>query len=142
MPAMPEIQTPPTAQRSALMRSIKPKSKSEILLAACLADLDDPGLFRVNDRSLPGSPDFAFHRHRFAVFVDGAWWHGRGSRPKTNAAWWAEKFRRNRARDRRNDRDLRRMGWEPYRIDAGFVMRRPEVAAMLVLHAIRKRGTV
>jgi DNA mismatch endonuclease (patch repair protein) len=31
--------------------------------------------------------------------------------PVRNRAWWAAKLRRNRARDRRNLRDLRAAGW-------------------------------
>ena len=64
--------------------------------------------------ALPGKPDFVFYRNRLAVFVDGCFWHGcprHGSEPKTNRSFWLEKFRNNRARDRRVTARLRRMGW-------------------------------
>jgi DNA mismatch endonuclease (patch repair protein) len=126
---MPAIETPPTAQRSATMRAIKGKgTKPELALEAALLALGHPADSR-NDRSLPGSPDFVFRKARLAVFVDSAFWHGRGNRPKTNSAWWAEKLARNAERDRRADRLLREMGWLPWRIDAEFVRKSPEAAA-------------
>jgi DNA mismatch endonuclease (patch repair protein) len=64
-------------------------------------------------------PDFIFATRRLAVFVDGCFWHGcprHGTRPQGNAAFWREKFRRNRARDRRDTRRLRRAGWRVLRL--------------------------
>ena len=64
-------------------------------------------------------PDFVFAARRLAVFVDGCFWHGcprHGTRPRGNAAFWREKFRRNRARDRRDTRRLRREGWRVVRL--------------------------
>jgi DNA mismatch endonuclease (patch repair protein) len=75
--------------------------------------------YRVNVRGLPGTPDIVFTRARIAVFVDGCYWHGcpkHASIPKTNTQWWLEKFRENKARDRRKDRELRRAGWLPLHI--------------------------
>lgn len=64
-------------------------------------------------------PDFVFPVRRLAVFVDGCFWHGcprHGTRPQGNAAFWQAKFRRNRARDRRDTRRLRRAGWQVVRL--------------------------
>jgi DNA mismatch endonuclease (patch repair protein) len=64
-------------------------------------------------------PDFVFAARRLAVFVDGCFWHGcprHGARPRGNAAFWREKFRRNQARDRRDSRNLRRAGWKVLRL--------------------------
>jgi DNA mismatch endonuclease (patch repair protein) len=64
-------------------------------------------------------PDFVFAVRRLAVFVDGCFWHGcplHGTWPRGNAAFWREKFRRNRARDRRDTRRLRRAGWRVLRL--------------------------
>ena len=72
-----------------------------------------------NERSLPGSPDFAFMNSKFAVFVDGCYWHScprHGSMPKTNRRFWREKFEKNRERDARNGRDLKELGWVVLRI--------------------------
>jgi DNA mismatch endonuclease (patch repair protein) len=64
-------------------------------------------------------PDFVFRSRRLVVFVDGCFWHGcprHGTRPKGNAAFWRAKFRRNRERDRRDTRNLRRAGWQVVRL--------------------------
>jgi DNA mismatch endonuclease (patch repair protein) len=64
-------------------------------------------------------PDFVFAGRRLVVFVDGCFWHGcprHGTWPRGNAAFWREKFRRNRARDRRDTRRLRREGWRVLRL--------------------------
>jgi len=47
------------------------------------------------------------------VFVDGCFWHGCrkcGHIPRTNSRFWGAKITGNRARDRRMDRRLRRLG--------------------------------
>lgn len=107
---MPPIDTLPDAERSAHMRKIKSKNtKPERLLARELRRLGlNP---KRNDRLRPGKPDFSFVRKRVAVFVDGDFWHGRCGVPKTNSAWWTEKFRRNAARDARQSTELRDAGW-------------------------------
>jgi len=72
----------------------------------------DGGRFRLR-------PDFVFAGRRLAVFVDGCFWHGcprHGTRPRGNAAFWRAKFRRNRARDRRDTLRLRRGGWKVLRL--------------------------
>jgi DNA mismatch endonuclease, patch repair protein len=75
-----------------------------------------------------GKPDIAFPRQRLAVFVDGAFWHGRSwkSRGYTsleaqfanwrNGDWWLEKVRANLRRDHRQTRQLRRRGWSVVRV--------------------------
>ena len=69
---------------------------------------------------LPGKPDFVWPEARLAVFVDGCFWHGhncgRNVTPKTNAQAWREKIRRNKTRDRRTSRLLRKDGWTVIRI--------------------------
>lgn len=74
-------------------------------LAVRLA-LSSRGLrYRLNFRSLPGSPDIANVRRRFAIFVHGCFWHRHqncpyATTPKTNVPFWAKKFAGNVARDR------------------------------------------
>jgi len=71
--------------------------------------------FRLHRRDLPGSPDLVFVGRRLAVFVHGCFWHCHGCnlsrQPKTRSEFWRAKFERNRARDARNVRSLRRQGW-------------------------------
>jgi DNA mismatch endonuclease, patch repair protein len=68
---------------------------------------------------LPGKPDFVFEDARLVVFLDGCYWHGCPrcySAPTSNTGYWADKFQRNKARDRRVGRLLRRDGWRVVRI--------------------------
>ena len=64
----------------------------------------------------PAGPDIVLPRHRTVILVHGCFWHrhigcAKSTLPATNRAWWVAKLRRNRARDRRNIRDLRAAGW-------------------------------
>jgi DNA mismatch endonuclease (patch repair protein) len=73
--------------------------------------------YRVNVKTLPGSPDLVFPKYRTTVFVNGCFWHGHEGCgayvvPKTNTAFWKEKVQRNRERDQRVWRALLAKGWE------------------------------
>lgn len=75
--------------------------------------------FRLHRRDLPGQPDLVLPKLRLAVFVDGCFWHAcpeHGVRPQANSGWWAAKLEANVARDRRNDIQLRELGWEALRV--------------------------
>jgi DNA mismatch endonuclease (patch repair protein) len=85
--------------------------------------------WRMHARGLPGTPDFAFDAVRIAVFLDGAFWHGRAGIPKARRAWWRAKFRRNRSRDLAVDEALRGKGWIVVRLDAAAVVRDPAQSA-------------
>lgn len=66
-----------------------------------------------------GKPDFLFRRDRLAVFVDGCFWHGcpvHCKIPGGNRDFWKKKFAANLARDRRVNRELRKLGWSVVRI--------------------------
>jgi DNA mismatch endonuclease Vsr len=71
--------------------------------------------YRTHARDLPGRPDIVFRRRRRVVFVHGCFWHahacGRAGRPRVRRNWWAAKFARNRARDRRDLAALRALAW-------------------------------
>jgi DNA mismatch endonuclease (patch repair protein) len=72
--------------------------------------------FARSDRSLPGTPDFAFPRRRKVIFVHGCFWHRHGGCPRTRVpksrkAFWLRKFEENMKRDRRAYRRLNRLGW-------------------------------
>lgn len=63
-------------------------------------------------------PDIVFTRRRLAVFVDGCFWHrcpAHGTEPRHNPSYWAPKFARNVARDRRVDAALIASGWRVLR---------------------------
>lgn len=71
--------------------------------------------FRLHAKELPGRPDIVLRPRKAAIFVHGCFWHAhrcpKGRLPKSNADYWAEKRLANRARDRRNARQLRALGW-------------------------------
>jgi DNA mismatch endonuclease (patch repair protein) len=71
---------------------------------------------RLHRRDLPGRPDLVFPSIRKAIFVHGCFWHRHDCRkattPKTNAAFWQEKFRQNVERDREAMRLLALQGWK------------------------------
>lgn len=72
-------------------------------------------------RDLPGSPDFANRRRRWAVWVHGCFWHrhrgcSRTTTPRRNRAFWLAKFEANIARDRRNRKSLRALGYSTFEL--------------------------
>lgn len=72
--------------------------------------------YRLKNRDLPGSPDVANRRHKWAVFVHGCFWHHhKGCRlatvPRRNRSFWLTKFAANRKRDAEAIRWLRTMGF-------------------------------
>lgn len=110
------MRTSPTdAATSARMSRIRRKGTNvELVVGRMLRDL---GLrYRKNVRGLPGSPDFANKSKRWAVFVNGCYWHHHSSCrkatvPKTNTDFWLSKFRDNRLRDARTISKLRGAGY-------------------------------
>jgi DNA mismatch endonuclease, patch repair protein len=108
-------------------------TRAELLVGVTLTALGVR--YRKNVRKLPGSPDFANVSRRWAVFVNGCFWHHhrhckRGTIPKNNRAFWQSKFATNRARDAKAIRDLRRRGfkvtivWECQSRDAARKLRK------------------
>lgn len=72
--------------------------------------------YRLNVRSLPGTPDIVLRKYHTVVFVNGCFWHGHeGCRyyvlPKTNSSFWAAKIERNRRRDSAVQARLQALGW-------------------------------
>jgi DNA mismatch endonuclease (patch repair protein) len=102
--------------RAALMRRVRRRDTApERAVASALRALGHA--YRKNVRSLPGSPDFANKRRRWAVFVHGCYWHRhrgckRATVPKHNRAFWQAKFAANRKRDAAAIRELRRRGFK------------------------------
>lgn len=106
---------PSALRRSALMAGVRQKGTgAELAVARILRELGHA--YRLNVRDLPGSPDFANRRRRWAIFVQGCFWHHhtncrRATVPKSNAEFWRSKFIANRTRDARAIRALRAMGF-------------------------------
>ena len=71
--------------------------------------------YRLNVKSVPGSPDIVMRKYRTAIFVNGCFWHGHDGCckiPQTNRDFWVAKIRRNQERDQRNYQILIENGWQ------------------------------
>ncbi len=131
---MPDILT--KAQRSALMAKVRSKgnASTELRLVVVFRALGITGWRRgktlrgrkvsalevqAGQRRFQVRPDFVFPVHKFAVFVDGCFWHGcpiHATQPRQNAKFWRDKIANNQARDRLVTRQLRARGWRVLRL--------------------------
>lgn len=102
-------------RRSWLMSRIRSSdTRPEMIVRSALHALGFR--YRLHRTDLPGTPDLVFPSRKKVLFVHGCFWHGHRCRmgqaaPKTNVEFWADKIRKNVARDRRNVNALRRQGW-------------------------------
>lgn len=76
--------------------------------------------YRINYKSLPGSPDIVLIKYKIAIFCDSEFFHGKDwetlqNRLKKgkNPEYWIKKIERNRKRDWETDRSLFFLGWTP-----------------------------
>ncbi len=105
-------------QRSYCMSRIQGKdTKPEMIVRKVLHALGYR--YRLHVRSLPGKPDLVFPAPRKVIFVHGCFWHRHNCRfgrvtPKTRGEFWKTKLEGNQSRDRKNRRDIRNKGWEPF----------------------------
>ena len=114
---MPDIFT--KAKRSAVMSKIRGRGNknTELALINLLRKHRINGWRR--NQKVFGKPDFLFRQNRLALFVDGCFWHSCPQHckiPVGNHAFWKKKFAANKARDRRVNRELRKLGWRVIRI--------------------------
>ena len=101
--------------RSALMARIGGKhTVPEMIVRSLLHSLGFR--YRLHRRDLPGTPDIVFPSRRKVIFVNGCFWHahgcGIGQPPKSRLDYWAPKLEKNRTRDLKKVRELRKQGWE------------------------------
>ena len=105
------------SQRSLCMSRVRNKDTS--LESLIRGDLHRRGLrFRKHVRTLPGTPDVVFPRHRVAILIEGDFWHGWRfpSWRHRVSPFWQFKIEKNRRRDQSNVRKLRAMGWTVLRL--------------------------
>jgi DNA mismatch endonuclease (patch repair protein) len=72
--------------------------------------------YTIRNRDLPGSPDIANRRRRWAIFVHGCFWHAhegckRATVPTRNREFWEAKFSANKERDAKAVLALRSKGF-------------------------------
>jgi len=72
--------------------------------------------YRLHWKKAAGRPDIAFPGKRVAVFVNGCFWHRcplcKPPIPKSNSAFWSDKFKKNIERDKSKISLLKRGGWK------------------------------
>ncbi len=85
--------------------------------------------FAKNVKNVLGKPDVIYRKEKLAIFIDSDFWHGwyypRWKHLLKND-FWREKIERNRARDRKISRTLRRAGWTVLRFWEHEIRLRPE----------------
>lgn len=102
-------------KRSEIMSKVKSKNtRPEILIRKAL--FAKGFRYRINVKSLPGSPDIVLKKYKAVIFLHGCFWHGHdckyGKLPATNTKFWKEKQERNKERDQRKIRELQTLGWK------------------------------
>ncbi len=71
--------------------------------------------FRLHCAHVPGRPDLVLPKYQIAIHVHGCFWHGHDCvlyrLPASRSAFWKEKIRKNRSRDRKVLAATLAMGW-------------------------------
>ena len=73
--------------------------------------------FRLNRKSLPGTPDLVFPGRKKIIFVHGCFWHQHhdcphANVPSTRPEYWLPKLARTKQRDVEAAEALQGLGWE------------------------------
>lgn len=77
--------------------------------------------YRINVKTLPGTPDIVLPKYKTVIFVHGCFWHGHeGCKyfvvPKTRTEWWLKKIEINISNDIKNQDILKNSGWDVIQI--------------------------
>lgn len=99
--------------------------------------------YRVQVKKLPGKPDVVFSRAKVAVFVDGAFWHGKkfsAERLDQMSDYWRHKIRRNMERDTQNNEELKKMGYLVLRFLDTEVLRSTSELVVQIDEVVRSRA--
>jgi len=73
--------------------------------------------YRLHYKLLPGKPDIVIIKYKIAIFINGCFWHRHkncieASFPKTNSDYWETKISKNIERDKRNQKEIKKLGWK------------------------------
>jgi len=106
------MDTHTATQRSYNMSRIKSKNtKIEILFRKLVWRRNLKG-YRVKT-NIPGKPDLYFPKKKFAVFIDGCFWHKCPIdfiRPRSKNSYWDKKIKNNILRDNQINKELKKKG--------------------------------
>ena len=104
-------------RRSYNMSQIRAKdTKPEILVRKFL--FSKSLRYRLHDKGLSGTPDLRFPKYKKVVFIHGCYRHGHDgciyfAPTKTRTEWWMDKINDNKKRDKRNQNEHKKIGWDP-----------------------------
>lgn len=99
---------------SQLMAKVKQKNTApEIIVRKFL--FSKGFRYRINVKSLSGTPDIVLSKYKTVIFVHGCFWHGHtcraGHLPSSNLDYWVTKIEKNIERDNRKINELEKLGW-------------------------------
>ncbi len=102
-------------KRSYIMSRVRSKNtKPEELVRKYLFS---KGLrYRKNEKRLPGCPDIVLPKYKTVIFVHGCFWHRHEgckycTTPSSNVDFWLKKFKMNKERDLKVQKQLEDLGW-------------------------------
>ena len=102
------------SKRSQLMAKVKQKNTApEIIVRKFL--FSKGFRYRINVKSLSGTPDIVLSKYKTVIFVHGCFWHVHtccaGHLPSSNVDYWVTKIEQNIERDNRKINELKKLGW-------------------------------
>jgi DNA mismatch endonuclease Vsr len=125
------------SRRMSLIRSSSTKFENDFI---SILKSKTRKVFTVNDTGILGKPDIVFKKYRVCVFLDSNFWHGwqypRWKHLLKND-FWREKIERNRVRDKRVTRKLRKEGWTVLRFWEHQIKKNPFICAQSIVGALK-----
>ena len=128
------------SQRKKCMSAIRGKgTKPELLLRKALWRKECR--YRIQNK-LPGRPDIVFPGSHIVVFVDGCFWHGcpeHFQQPETNAEFWKDKIQKNKFRDKKVMKQLKKEGWMVLRFWEHDIKNNLDACTTEVIRALKEK---
>jgi DNA mismatch endonuclease, patch repair protein len=106
----------PKKKRSEVMSKIRSKNTQiELDIRKMLYSMGYR--YRLHVKGLPGKPDIVLNKYKTVIFIHGCFWHQHsgcrdGKIPKTRTVYWKEKLLKNKERDMKHIKELRKQGWK------------------------------
>lgn len=77
--------------------------------------------YRLHDKKLPGTPDIVFKKFKTIININGCYFHGHkgcklATTPATRTEFWKNKIESNVVRDKKNEKELKSLGWNVIKI--------------------------
>jgi len=138
---------PKSVTTSKVMSANKGKdTKPELHFRKTLRDLGLTG-YRLHWKTVSGKPDITFVGKKVAIFIHGCFWHRCPycdlPLPRSNTEFWKNKFKRNKDRDDRKEKELIENGWKVFTFWECQIKKDAEKFALIVKEYLdRERNKV